>query len=169
MAERHHDRDIGRMRQRTPPPRASDCPVSRAIDPLNTPMESEGLPQTSPRISQQDPDHSTQDMEERNLDGMIRTYKNKFHKVIQDILKLDEMEGPLNISLRNNRASLVSKRKSIEDMIDSLTRQRGLQDISDQHHNTKYTPDYPSFDKGGVSDIKNPLLFSQALRIALRS
>ena len=111
----------------------------------------------------------------------LTTYQNMFNKVINDILVLDQKDK-LTAADKSQRDGLIRKRKNIEDMLQSLRTNASLERSFDMGGGkrrkfdrevkvdyTKYSPDYPSFEKGDRKDIKSPLMFIQALRIALQS
>ena len=113
------------------------------------------------------------------MQDVMSTYQNMFSNVVAEILLLDQKDK-LNAADKSKRDTLIRKRKNIEDMLQSLkttpinTSELGggkRRKVTNENkiEYTKYAPDYPSFEKGERKDVKSPLMFIQALKIALQS
>ena len=96
--------------------------------------------------------------------------------IIENITQID-LRDTLSPDDINRRKELIEQRKHIEDMLDSIDR-----DMSRTKRKTvtqpkqrpvdstgKYSPMYPTFNKGQSTDIKNPYMFLKSMKIALEA
>ena len=163
------NRDIDNLRQPTPEPERDQIDPIRSEDPIN---DNDSISELSVPILEILTNETVPTINNNNI---LTNYKDQFEATISEIFTLDSIPN-LNAGQRNKRANLVSKRNRIQDMIDSIisnirasVSKQTTMNTARNTNSSKYTPDYPTFQKKGPKDIKSPLLFIRALEIALES